>query len=155
MSYQSFGKLCIIFFPQINSCVGCQGFSKRIFSDHDYLSGFMFDLANQSRLTEHFNRLTHFTNLQYISLWKKFILLHVGFIKNSEHLQYMCHAIPLVHICPDTCSRHVTPCSLFSYHSVVWQTFRNKNLLNIFFDKDLFVFYKELHGLVYICYVIM
>ena len=47
--------------------------SQNNFSNHEYLSGSMFDLVNQSQLTDHFNRLTHLTNLQYMLLLSSMI----------------------------------------------------------------------------------
>ena len=80
--YQLFGKLCIIFFLKINSCRGCQGFPKRVFQIMIILVCLF--LANQSHLTDHFNRRTHLTNLQYIlygvvvCLWFRHKIFRIG-----------------------------------------------------------------------------
>ena len=52
---------------------------RKEFSNHDYLSGFLFDFANKSQLTDHFKQLTHLTNLQYILYERGLQVFKLGF----------------------------------------------------------------------------
>ena len=53
--------------------------SQNNFSNNNYLRGSFFALANKSRLTDHFNQLTHLTNLQYMEYIEGLYFVNIWF----------------------------------------------------------------------------